>query len=328
MNSDVRNDLHLTATGIGHACRPGHGFPPPGFRRTFTRVLPPVLKQPEWLITNEDHFTTTTGSTHDYKPQGGQLSHPSYKKAPGSWKVQYVEDTIGKLAVKPWRRPLTMGNQSSEMKAKYTGRPGVDLATAYNARVQPFNLSDHHLEGNSKRLVPSTINSYSAGQEYYPRDKGVLTYHGDPYLTVTNRDHRSFTKLELSRYPKKQYATYWECEGYPKAWGHGSKHNPLPPDSVPREKGPMRDVTWFKSATTIPRLPLSMDPVPNKGKISLMKESYTDPPERKRWELFTCDVPKPWHSPLETPGKGETYQVPRMHHTEYENYGSGRTVTV
>ena len=32
MNSDVRNDLHLTATGIGHAYRPGHGFPPPGFR--------------------------------------------------------------------------------------------------------------------------------------------------------------------------------------------------------------------------------------------------------------------------------------------------------
>ena len=43
-----------------------------------------------------------------------------------------------------------MGNQSSEMKAKYTGRPGVDLGTAYSARVQPFNLSDHHLEGSSK----------------------------------------------------------------------------------------------------------------------------------------------------------------------------------
>ena len=58
-----------------------------------------MLKQPEWLIKNEEHFKTTTGSTHDYKTQGGQLSHPSYKKAPGSWKIQYVEDTIGKVGL-------------------------------------------------------------------------------------------------------------------------------------------------------------------------------------------------------------------------------------
>ena len=57
---------------------------------------------------------------------------------------------IFQLAVKPWRRPLTMGNQCSEMKAKYTGLCGINMNTVYNARVQPFNLSDHHLEGNSK----------------------------------------------------------------------------------------------------------------------------------------------------------------------------------
>ena len=69
---------------------------------------------------------------------------------------------------------------------------------------------------------------------------------------------------ELGRYPAKDYATYWECEEYPKAWGHGSKENPLPPNSVPREKGPMRDRIWFKEPTTIPRLPKSLEPVPNK----------------------------------------------------------------
>ena len=31
-----------------------------------------------------------------------------------------------------------------------------------------------------------------------------------------------------------------------------------------------------------------------------MSESYTMPPERKRWELFTLNVPKPWHAPLES----------------------------
>ncbi|KAJ7390920.1 hypothetical protein OS493_020940 [Desmophyllum pertusum] len=97
----------------------------------------------------------------------------------------------------------------------------------------------------------------------------------DPYLTTTQKDHRAFTKHELGRYPTKDYATYWECEEYPKAWGHGSKENPLPPNSVPREKGPMRDRIWFKEPTTIPRLPKSHDPVPNKGMKTLMNESYT-----------------------------------------------------
>lgn len=69
---------------------------------------------------------------------------------------------------------------------------------------------------------------------------------------------------ELGRYPAKDYATYWECEEYTKAWGHGSKENPLPLNSVPREKGPMRDRIWFREPTTIPRLPKSLEPVPNK----------------------------------------------------------------
>lgn len=69
---------------------------------------------------------------------------------------------------------------------------------------------------------------------------------------------------ELGRYPAKDYATYWECEEYTKAWGHGSKENPQPLNSVPREKGPMRDRIWFREPTTIPRLPKSLEPVPNK----------------------------------------------------------------
>jgi len=43
-----------------------------------------------------------------------------------------------------------MGYQCSEMTAQYTGRPGVNLDTVYNAGIQPFNLADHHREGNSK----------------------------------------------------------------------------------------------------------------------------------------------------------------------------------
>ena len=39
--------------------------------------------------------------------------------------------------------------------------------------------------------------------------------------------------------------------------------SPLPKDSVPREQPPMRDQTWFKTATRIPRPPNSMVPVPH-----------------------------------------------------------------
>ena len=72
------------------------------------------------------------------------------------------------------------------------------------------------------------------------------------------------SRQELGEYPKKQYATYWECEEYPKAWGHGSKENPLPVHSVPRSDRPMRDEVVFPTATTIPRLPKSLKPVPHR----------------------------------------------------------------
>ena len=72
-----------------------------------------------------------------------------------------------------------------------------------------------------------------------------------------------FFSEELTSYPKKKYATFWECENYPKAWGHGSNKNPLPTDSVARETGPMRDTLVFKSAATIPRIPKRSKQTPN-----------------------------------------------------------------
>jgi len=73
----------------------------------------------------------------------------------------------------------------------------------------------------------------------------------------------------------KDASTYWDCEEYTKAWGHGPKLNPLPKESVPRERPPMRDRTWFPTATKIPRLPKPMVPVPHKGKqLYNMKDYY------------------------------------------------------
>ena len=75
------------------------------------------------------------------------------------------------------------------------------------------------------------------------------------------RYHRTFSRGELGRYPKKDVATYWQCEDYPKAWGHGMRENPLPRRLTRTDPGPMRDRTVFRTATTIPRLPQSLQPV-------------------------------------------------------------------
>lgn len=96
MSSEVRDDLHQTSTGKGHYYRSPHDFPPQGFRRTVYDVLPPVLGNPDY-ITEKEHFQTTTGTTHDYKAHGVTLSNTQFKKAPGSWKVHYVEDNIAKV---------------------------------------------------------------------------------------------------------------------------------------------------------------------------------------------------------------------------------------
>ena len=47
-------------------------------------------------------------------------------------------------------------------------------------------------------------------------------------------------------------------------------------------------------------LSLNTNFVIHRGMKTLMTESYTIPPERKRWELFSMNVPKPWHAPLES----------------------------
>lgn len=113
----------------------------------------------------------------------------------------------------------------------------------------------------------------------------------DPYQTVNSRAHQPFKEKALKGYAKKDVPTYWECEEYPKAWGHGLHHkwvflstcclfcvyspmktisfyflfvcSPLPKDTVPREPLPMRDTMVFKSATKINRVPYKNKPVPH-----------------------------------------------------------------
>ena len=70
--------------------------------------------------------------------------------------------------------------------------------------------------------------------------------------------------LTSCRYPKKDIATYWECEDYTKAWGYGADRNPLYKPIVCRNQEPMKDRMVFKSSTTLPRNYKPLSPVPNR----------------------------------------------------------------
>lgn len=60
--------------------------------------LPPSLAPSSSnALTVEDVYQTTTGTAHSYKPSETFLQQPSYKKAPGSWKVNYTRDTLEKV---------------------------------------------------------------------------------------------------------------------------------------------------------------------------------------------------------------------------------------
>merc|ERR1711962_6300 len=220
-----------------------------------------------------------------------------------------------------------MGFQSSEMKSQFQGKPGISTDTQFSSHLQPPLIQHHNFNGPLKSLIASSDSVAKGCQGRNPQDKGVLTFHGDVYLSTTQKDHRSFSKEEKSKYPRKDYATYWECEEYPKAWGHGSKLNPLPVDSIPREKGPMRDHTWFKSATTIPRVPESLNHVPHNGLCSEVTAHFKPPSEAKINELFYNPVEKPWGD-LPGPGPDEIFSVPRMYSTEYQSIASGKPVIV
>ena len=52
--------------------------------------------------------------------------------------------------MKPQRQPLTMGNQKSEMKSQYTGRPVMSLETKFSNDIQPQLYRHHHTDGPLK----------------------------------------------------------------------------------------------------------------------------------------------------------------------------------
>jgi len=281
-----RNDLHLTSTGVGHhsKLRPrdppyddkhyptkGEGliyrgtpqFPRRNLKQTMNDLLPPSLAKSQRPVIS-DHYLTTTAQYHS--PKQGSL--PDYKLAGDLGKVLYIQNFTEKLEEKPWRQPLTMRNQRSECQDQYRGALPLEqdsraeqCQTSYNCGPQPPQYRQHDNNGPSKRLIPSTHNPATAGSLYYTMDRSVLRKL-DPYCTTNNQTHRPFSDRELESYPRKDIATYWDCEGYPKAWGHGTNTAPLP---LYADNKAMVDTAIFKSAITTQLKPKSGVNVPHSG---------------------------------------------------------------
>ncbi|KAL5503079.1 hypothetical protein EMCRGX_G009977 [Ephydatia muelleri] len=286
LSLDTRNDLYLTTAGVGYVTKTTSEFPSQNFKMTLTNPLPERLAPPPNGLVVEDIYQSTTSVAHDYKPQCTAVGQPTFRKAPANCRVQYTLDTLEKLAAKPWRRPLTMAYQLSEMKAKYKGQ--VDLTsnlTPHPKQLQTATLADHFANGPTKTLVPSTENPKGHGRSFIPQEQAVL-FRNEPYMTSNNWYHRTFSKQELSGYPRRDAATYWQCEDYPKAWGHGTARNPL---SKSMGDETMRDRRLFKTATAVFRQPRTMHPT-HKGLQSLYAESYPRPTDAQLGEVFDCPV--------------------------------------
>uniref|UniRef100_UPI00398F57D3 stabilizer of axonemal microtubules 3 n=1 Tax=Pristiophorus japonicus TaxID=55135 RepID=UPI00398F57D3 len=329
--TERRHDLHLTSSGIGLHYTPATQCPPSDFKSFFKDALPPKLREKDTIHPYDEalnNYETTTGSTHNLKTIGGLLAHPRHMKVPDHWKVHYMKDLSEKLSRRDWKTPLNMVNQTSEMKDKYTGRLPQSMDTAFKAGPQPFILANHLTNGPSKNIVASTENPARAGQEFYVQDKDVLRQN-EIYLSTTNKDFRPYKKNELEGYPRKDIATYWQTEDYPKAWGHGLKENPRPKDAqrVVGGAGPMLDPTVFPAATRVPRRPRRLPPVPNRGLKTLSQESYQLPNDVKRREGEICPLRAPWLVSREAPIT-DIMAVPQMYETEYMAYGSQRPAIV
>lgn len=328
-----RQDLIHTSSGKCHKYVPPLSFPDGNFRRTIFDPLPPPLVG-EKQVKREETFITSTGVAHDNKWSQNPYKNELYKKAPGHWNQQiYVKDLREKLMHRPHRVTLTV--RESEMRGKYRAEEGIawDFADKeFHPGPQEFRRKDHEADGPTKLIVAGTRNEVIAGAPYYVRDKAILK-ELDPYLSITQKDHRSFTKNELNGYPKKDNATYWACEDYPKAWGHGPHENPLPKAAVPRAKLPMRDVAdnhnldKFQHPVDIKNLPKRMRPVPNKGLKSTNHADFIAPADEKLRDMFVCPVRNPIQVPNPVAAK-IVLREPNLYERESDIVGSGLPAVV
>jgi len=311
-----RTDLHLTSTGKGHFYEREKPFPPANFQRSFNNILPRPLARSHTVAVDE--METTNGHFHNKKTHQPPLTNVAYKRAPGSYNVHYMKHNLEYLR-KAHSRTFTMGDRISETAHRYCPLP-QGRATTTPPGIRPLQL---HSPGGAAKGTHGDPHTH-------------LLTQIQPYLSTTNKEHRPFTESEKTRlYPAKNALTFWEMEGYPKVWGHGSVDGKnIPPRKIFDRKSIMTDSTLggneIKSQVhQIPARP-GLKPVPNKGLQSLVQSSYIRHAEAPSLNL--SQVPNPMPAELHfnhgRRRQHDSANCPSMYSTEYQHYGGAIPVRV
>ncbi|XP_056652747.1 uncharacterized protein SAXO3 isoform X2 [Monodelphis domestica] len=280
---------------------PPHPLSPIGQSRlqsTVPETLPPAAEQDSCLLDFDEllnRWETTSGAAYVPKTHGDIYGQPSYRLTPMIERAVGIKDLGEKIAARPFRRPLSMAYQKSETRDKYQGWPNLGPETILRVGPQPWELADHHAQGPSQAMIPTTKNPVLAGKPFHISDQGVLDRQ-QPYMTTTARAHRLFTKKQLGI-----------CR----------------PKSVKKTLQQSCAELNRRTVKTLPRavgISQTQTRVPHRGALSLTQESFVAPQHPMSLPDRFCPLEAPWVAQRQA--IPSLQNMPHLYRTESSRYGS------
>ncbi|ESO08672.1 hypothetical protein HELRODRAFT_184048 [Helobdella robusta] len=290
----------------------------------------------EYEKTNTDLLRTSSGVGHKWRPPQnfpnmelmdnyGNFG-PFFKKPAAHYKVHYLQDLHEKstttsfhLQLHPFkpqlmsenlRRPLTMGNQTSEMKDKFSGQDPLKEPKTFED-FKGFTLRDH------LKSVPTqpTYMGIAAdvmlpgGRTKSCHNRSVYLLN-DPYLTTTQKMHRPFKEEELCLEPRRKLNVLEWIQG---------------PRVVVPQQTPMTDKLFSRQETKINQIPPLVAHVPHSGFRTEYREHFQQPVDLNPQETSTCP---PDIMNVREGNSRQVQTIPLFYDTEYKRIGSKCRVTV
>uniref|UniRef100_A0A3Q0KSH5 Core 1 udp-galactose:n-acetylgalactosamine-alpha-r beta 1,3-galactosyltransferase, putative n=2 Tax=Schistosoma mansoni TaxID=6183 RepID=A0A3Q0KSH5_SCHMA len=312
----MQNDeIFKTSYGVGHHWRKGFYFPDSNTMAKLSKRHTWSL-EPESAVRFDDQYQTSNRLMYDRKIPKDFLKFPQNPLPPHHWDVHYINDFRSRFLSGGYRRPLSPSHQTTETKESYGGVDGPsELWRPLSMR--PFEIEDHHTDGPSKNIIPSTKNASLSGRVLHPKDKETLRYL-DPYLTTYMKDHRVWKPEELKETSEKNMPTYLNVTGYPTSNVFGSESKPIPIEGIGKQKQPMIDTLKFNCPTDSTRIQPISHHVAHTFESTYQSE-YKQPNSLLRKADKLCPTDTPFTLP--DPGTVLVHATPNMYKTEYSVIG-------
>lgn len=327
LTEDRGQNLFTTSTGTAHHYRPGYYYPSSNFKSVLREPVPVSLNTKNEVLP-ETHYLTTNKNFHDNKYPNQDLYNEALSlkqtKALPCYKVNYINDLVEKLNSKP-RRPLTMAFQNSEYKDQYEDKDSEMFYELERPIHRENYLFEDERQGQlTKNAFDGTVQpTVPPRKPVDPSEIGVFDLL-DPYLSTYNKVHHKFKKEDQNGIGKKNAITIYDTEETPKAWGFGTKQNPIPIDEPPRRNLPMRDEIWFKTETKQRNVHCPPKPVKHGGFTTETRDNYVMPTDVKGKEAKLCPIDTPYIQPRVDPKS--VFAAPGMYQSEYTQIGKGKLV--